>query len=418
MVSAYTALFGGFLLLGGRCGDLLGKRVVFIAGVSGFTAASLVCGVAPSDTVLIAGRAAQGLAAAFVAPATLALITTIFPQGAPRDRAMGIWGAVTGVSASLGVICGGVLADGPGWRWIFFINIPIGIALLVAAPRYLPNDARAAVRPRLDFAAAATATVGTLALVFAAAESAIHEVAGPRVLLPFAVAVVCFAAFIVQERRGGPAALVPLKLLRNRGVAAANVVAALVGSAMLAMFFFLSLYQQQVLHLSALETGLNYLPLTGLLMGASFVAAVLTGKFGVRVVLTAGCTAAAAGMVLLSGADADSSVFAAVIGPSLLLGPGLAFAFIGMTMAAVTGVPPDVAGLASGLANATRTAGGALGLAVISAVVTSQGHSVAGGITRAAAASDAISVGFVASAALMAVAGVAALVAFAPRAQQ
>ena len=410
VVSAYTVLFGGFLLLGGRCGDLLGKRKVFAAGVAIFTSASLVCGLAPTATVLVAGRAVQGLAAALVAPATLALIATIFPEGKPRDRAMALWGAVTGVSASVGVVAGGLLADGPGWRWIFFVNVPIGVALIAAVHRCLPPDARSATAGRFNIAGAAAVTAGSLGLIYAAVTSVDHGFSRVDTLLPLAAALLCLAFFAVHEVHAGSGALVPAELWRNRSVTAANLVSVLVGSAMLAMFFFMSIYQQQVLHLSAFDTGLNYLPLTGLLMAGSFAAPPLIARIGVRSVLGWGCGLACAGMLMLSRAEPAAGVFSNVIAPSCLVGPGLAFAFVAMTMAAVSGVRAEQAGLAAGLANATRTAGGALGLAVISAVVTS--HSDRPGTDAGAGA---IPTAFRLSAALMAAAAVCAVVAFGGR---
>lgn len=413
VVSAYTVLFGGFLLLGGRCGDLLGRRRTFMAGVLSFTAASLLCGAAPTGAVLIVGRAVQGLAAAFVAPATLASIAITFPEGAPRNRAMGIWGAVTGISASVGVVAGGLLVDGVGWRWIFFINVPIGLMLLAIAPRSLPHDEPTQSGAGFDAVGAASVTTGMLALVFAAVQSVGYGIGSFRALAPLGIAALSFAFFAAHEGRIATHPLVPRELLRNRSVAAANVVAVLVGSSMLAMFFLISLSQQQVHHLSALQTGVDYLPLTALLMICAFLAGPLVARLGVGGVVALGSGLATVGILLFS--LGGSRVFASIIGPSLVVGPGLALTFIPMTSAAVSGVRPDLAGLAAGLANATRTAGGSLGLAVVSALVASRAHALAGERTPAGALGGGISLGFLACAGLMGSAALCALVLFPSR---
>ena len=399
VVSAYVVLFGGCLLLGGRCADLLGMRRVFMTGIALFTLASLACGLTDSGTALVVSRAVQGLAAAFIAPAALGMLSSVFPDGPARARAMGIWGAVTGVSASLGVVAGGLLTTGPGWRWIFFVNLPIGLGLLLAAARWLPPGRGTRTLRDLDVRGAALVTASMLLLVFGASQSGGRGSGSAVWVTALVLGAVALAVFVRHEIRLGDRALIPVGLLRTGSVAAANLLAVLVGSGMLGMFFLLSLYQQEVLHLSALRTGLNYLPLTALLMVCAFAAPVLVQRIGLRAVLVIGCALASAGVVLMSMADPTSGVFVAVIGPSMIAAPGLALTFIPLTMAAVAGLEPAQAGVAAGLANATRTVGGALGLAGVSAVVASQ---------AGAGADAAIGRGFLVCAAFL---GVGALVA-------
>ena len=417
LVNAYTVLFGGFLLLGGRSADLLGARRVLLAGIGLFTAASLASGLAQSASFLVATRAAQGLAAAFIAPTTLALIATSFPQGPARNRALGIWGAVTGVSSSLGVMLGGVLTSGPGWRWIFFVNVPVGLLLLAVGPRVLAAPARRqSARGRVDVVGAGTSTAGLGLLAYGVAQTNVHGWQSTRTVALLLLAAGLLAYFLIHERWLAREPLVPLAIFRNRSVTAANVIAALVGAGLLAMFYFISLYQQQVLHLSAVEAGLSYLPLTAMLTAFAFLAPVLIPRIGVRYVLALGAAVASAGLLLLAQVDPDGGVWRDVVLPSLVVGPGLALTFIPVSIAAVSDVSPDQTGLASGLVTVTRTVGGALGLAAIATVAGRRTEDLRlAGRPAGSALTSGFTLGFTVSACLLAVAAVAALLLFRDR---
>lgn len=411
VISAYTVLFGGFLLLGGRSGDLFGKRRVFTLGVTLFAVASLLTGVANSAGLLTTGRALQGLSAAFVSPMTLALIAVTFPQGRARNRAFGVWGAVTGVSTSLGVVLGGVLTSGPGWRWIFLINLPIALLLLTGARRYLPADVARTRVIGFDIVGAFLVTAGSSIGVYGCVQTQSHPWNSARTLTLLLVAVTFLVAFILYELKVAANPLVTFGLFRNRSVAGANLVGAFVGAALLAMFYCLSLYEQQVLHYSALKTGLSYLPFTGMLTACAFIAPVLIPKIGMRLVILSGSLFAAAGLVLFSFGTSTGSLWMNVILPSLIVAPGLALTFIPMSMAAVTGVKEEEIGLASGMSNVTRTLGSALGLAVIAtfaAATTSDQLSAGKNLTDATSAG--YSLGFALCATLMASAACASLV--------
>lgn len=410
VVSAYTVLFGGFLLLGGRSGDLFGKRRVFIAGTALFAAASLVTGVATSAGLMTTGRALQGLSAAFVSPMTLAMIGATFPEGPARNRAFGVWGTTTGVSTSVGVILGGLLTSGPGWRWIFFINIPIALLLVAGAARYLPGDgARTSLRG-FDLFGAFLVTVGTATAVYACVQTQDHPWGSARTLSLLIAAAVLLIAFVAYEATLAKQPLMTFSIFKSRSVTGGNVVAAFVGAALLAMFYCLSLYEQQVLHYSALKTGLSYLPLTGMLTAFAFVAPALIPRIGIRAVIFLGSIIATAGLVVFAFSTPDGGLFRDVILPSLIVSPGLALTFIPMNMAAVTGVEPENMGFASGMVNVTRTLGSALGLAVIATLASSRtADRVAAGHPVVHATSDGFTFGFVLCACLMAGAAIASV---------
>lgn len=409
VVNAYGVLFGGFLLLGGRSGDLLGKRRVFQAGVALFTVASIICGLATQAGAMTTGRAMQGLAAAFVSPMTLATIASVFPEGRARNKAFGIWGMTSGLSASAGVALGGILTDGPGWRWIFGINVPVGLLLLWAARTYLPSDRKVERNTTFDAVGAATCSAGVGALVYACTRSSGGwGINGP--LVPLCIALALLVYFVLHERYLAKSPLVVLEVLHNRSVIGANTVAAFVGAAMISMFYFISLFEQQVLHYSPLKTGLSYLPLTAMLMACAFLAPVLIPRIGVRYVLLLGALIAGAGLVLFATAGADAGVWRAVILPSLVASPGLALTFIPMSVAAVSGVPENHMGFASGLTNVTRVLGGAIGLAVMATAAGSRtAELAANGVDPSIALAEGFSRGFIICAALMGCAGIAAL---------
>lgn len=413
IVNAYAVLFGGFLLLGGRVGDLVGKRRVFVSGVALFTVASFASGIASNAGILVSARAVQGFAAAFVSPMTLAIIATTFPEGAPRNKAFGVWGAITGISTSLGVTLGGVLTDSIGWRWIFFINIPVGLFIIIAALRYLNSDSGARTRGGFDAPGAFASTAGIGLLCYTFVQTNDHSWGSARTVVLLVVSVGLLAFFLVQEKWIAKEPLVPLTLFANRSVTGANIVAVLVGSGLLAMFYFISLYEQEVLHYSALKTGISYLPLTFTLTACAFLAPMLIPKVGIRWTLVLGCAVAVVGLVLFARVGAEGGLWSDVIGPSLVVSPGLALTFIPMTLAAVAGVAMSQTGVASGLVNSSRTAGSALGLAVIVTLATSRtNHLLSEGQDTANSLTGGFRLGFAISAGLMAAAAIASLLLF------
>jgi EmrB/QacA subfamily drug resistance transporter len=368
VVNAYMVTFGGFLLLGGRAGDLLGRRRVFLGGLALFALGSLASGLARDAGGLVGARAVQGLAAALVAPMTLALIASNFPKGKARDRAFALWGAAYGLSSALGLILGGLLVNGPGWRWIFLINVPIGAAVFVAALRCLPPDRPARRHERFDVVGAVTCTAGVGLLAYGALR------ASPVVV----AAVLLLGYFLIHETRLAREPLVSLSLFRERTLAGANLVTAMRGAAMFALFYFATLYQQQVLGYSALKTGLAYLPLTAILLVASGLGPALVARIGMRLVLLGGSLTAAAGLLWFSRITAGGSLWWSVIAPLLVVGAGFAIMVVPSTIAALTGVPAADTGVASALLNVSLQVGGALGLAAFSAAAGSLTAALAG----------------------------------------
>ena len=414
VVNAYLILFGGFLLLGGRVGDLLGRRRVFIWGVVAFTAASLGSGLAQNAGTLTVTRGLQGLAGAFVAPMTLAILNGVFPEGKPRDKAFGIWGGITGVAGSLGLVLGGLLGGGPTWRWLFYINIPIGIFMLLAAVRFMPDDRPQRTTGRaFDLVGAVTGTGGISLLCYAIAQVDQHPWGSGRTVSLLIGAAMVLAYFVVHEARIASQPLVPLNLFANRSVLGANVVSALCGCAMFATFYLATLYQQQVLHFSALKTGLGFIPLTVLLLCAAPVGPKLVAKIGMRPVIAIGAIVSAVGLGLFARISENGSLFTDVILPSIVLSVGFGVLFIPMTMAALNGVPEEQSGVASAMVNMTRFVGGSVGLAVISTLATTrtdhlleQGHPVLESLNSG------LQIGFAVAAGLMIVTMVAALALF------
>jgi EmrB/QacA subfamily drug resistance transporter len=381
--------------------------------VAVFTVASLASGLAQNADTLISTRAFQGFSAAFVSPMTLAIIATTFPEGKARNRAMAIWGAIAGISGSLGVTIGGLIAGGPGWRWIFFVNIPIGIFMLLAAPRYLAADRPARRHNSFDAVGAASVTAGIGLLAYAVSQVGQHPWGSARTIGLLIGSAALLAYFIVHETWVATEPLVPFSIFSNRSVSGANVMGVLVGASIFGMFFFFSLYLQQVLHYSALKTGLVYLPLTGSLMVFAAVAPALVPRIGVRYVLFIGALVAAAGMLLFARDTPTGGFGRDVLLPSLVAGPGLALTFVPMTIAAVAGIPSGMTGLASGLANVSRVVGGAVGLAVVTSVATTHtAHLLSTGHSAQSALSDGFRLGFLIGAGVMLGAAVAALVMF------
>jgi EmrB/QacA subfamily drug resistance transporter len=369
VVNAYTLFFGGFLLLGGRLSDLLGRRRMFIWGMVLFAAASLAGGFAQSDIWLIVARAVQGLGAAIVSPAALSIITTTFTEGAERNRALGVWGAVAGSGGAAGVLLGGILTETLGWEWVLFVNTPIGIAAALLAPRLL-GESRDARSPSFDFAGAISVTAGLALLVYTLVDANDAGWGSTQTLVLGAISVILLAGFLVIEaRRRYP--LMPFSIFRLRTLRGANVVGLLTGMSLFSMFFFISLYMQQVLGYEPLTAGLAYLPLALLIIVSAGVASQLVTRVGFKPILVAGMLLVTAGLVWFSQVSAPGGTYLGdILFPSLLAAVGLGFAFVPVTIASVTGTRPDEAGLASGLINTSQQVGGALGLAVLATVAT------------------------------------------------
>jgi EmrB/QacA subfamily drug resistance transporter len=372
VVNAYLITFGGFLLLGGRLGDLFGHRRLFLAGIGLFTVASLACGLATSQGVLVGARAIQGLGGAIVSAVALSLMMMLFTEPAERAKAMGIFGFVASGGGSIGVLLGGILTDALDWHWIFLVNVPIGVAVVALSLRLIPGERAVAVAQRLDVAGAVTVTASLMLAVYAIVNG--NEVGWVTVqtLGLLAIAAGLFATFLAIEARVS-SPLMPLGLFRLRNLAFSNVVGVLWAAAMFAWFFLSALYLQLVLGYSPLEVGLAFLP-GNLIMGVLSVAvsAKLVMRFGVRLPLAAGLAVAAVGLLLFARAPVDGNFVVDVLPSMLLLGMGAGIAFNPVLLAAMSDVAPTEAGLASGIVNTAFMMGGALGLAVLASVAASR----------------------------------------------
>jgi EmrB/QacA subfamily drug resistance transporter len=408
VLSAYALTFGGFLLLGGRAADLLGRRRVFMCGVVLFTLASLACGLSNSEGQLIAARAVQGLGAAILSPSALSIISTTFQEGSERNKALGIWGAMGGSGAAVGVLMGGVLTKWLGWEWIFFVNVPIGAVVLLLT-RGVVRESRAETESRrFDAAGAVLITSSLVLLVLALTRANNVGWASAETLGVFAASAVLFIAFLAVELRSR-APLVPLGIfLRLRTLTGANVVGFLLGGLTFAMFFMLSLYMQQVLGLSALQAGAGYLAVALTAIASSGVAQAIVTRIGVKPALAFGLVRMTLGNVWFTRVSADGSYWVDLLPGFFLIGVGLGFSFVPVSIAALAGVAPHEAGLASGLINTTQQIGGALGVAVFSTVSTTRtdhllhsGHALKPSLTSGFSLAFWVAVGF-------AVAGVAA----------
>ncbi len=376
VVNAYTLTFGGFLLLGGRLADLLGRRRMFMLGLGLFSVASFAGGIAQSEGWLLAARAVQGLGAAIVSPAALSIITTTFAEGSERNRALGIWGAVAGAGGAAGVLLGGILTSGLSWRWVLFVNVPIGIAAAASAPRVLRESRSEDGATNLDLPGAVTVTAGLSLLVYAIVDAVNAGWGSSTTLLKIAGAMVLLVAFLIIERRQRHP-LMPFSIFRLRTLRGANIVGLLIGMSLFSMFFFISLYLQNVLHYSPIKTGVSYLPLAvGIILSAGAASQLVT-RFGFKPPLIAGLLLIAAGLLWFSQVPGTGGSFAAdVLGPSILAAVGLGLAFVPVTIAAVTGTEPQEAGLASGLINTSQQVGGALGLAILATIANSHTQSL------------------------------------------
>jgi EmrB/QacA subfamily drug resistance transporter len=371
VVNAYALALGGLLLLGGRAGDLLGRRRMFVAGLLLFSAASLVGGFATSPAWLLAARAVQGAGGAIVAPTALALIATTFPEGRPRNRAMGVYSAMSAAGSVLGLIAGGLLVTYASWRWVLFVNVPIGIAAAFGALAVLPVVPRRSGR-RFDLPGAVTGTAGLTALVYGltnvtSGQNGTSNWGDPKVAVSLAASVVLLAAFTIIEARSRHA-LLPLRLLRGRDRAGANLIMLVVGTALFGMFFFLSLYVQEVWGYSPLKTAMAFLPTTVVMVAGSFAASALITRIGARPLLLAGGAAMAGSLFWLSRVSEHGGYASGLLGPGLVVGVSFGLLVVPLMLVGLVGVPEADSGAAASLLNAGRQVGGSIGLAVLGTV--------------------------------------------------
>ena len=373
VISAYAIIFGGFLLLGGRLADVLGRRRLFVTGLLLFSSSSLLCGLAWSEGSLIAFRALQGLGGALLAPAALSILMTTFREGRDRNLALGIWGAASGSGGAAGVLLGGVLTSSLSWAWVFFINVPVGAAVLAVTP-WLLQESRSELRHRhFDVAGATSITAGLMLFVYALTRTSTSGWGDATTLAFLAASALLVAAFIAIELRS-KAPLLPLRIFRQRTLAAANAIAVIVGVAAFSQFFLLTLYTQQVLHYSAMQTGAGFVVTTLAIVVFSNVGQKLVTRFGIRPVLSSGLVLVAASLALLTQLPAHGHYFWDLFPAFLVSGVGMGFTFVPMTIAGLTGVAPADAGVASGLINTTRQIGGAVGLAAVSTIAAASVH--------------------------------------------
>ncbi len=389
VVNAYALTFGGLLLLGGRAGDILGRRRVFIGGVILFALASLAGGFATSQEWLLAARAVQGVGGAVVAPAALSLVTVTFPEGPPRNRAMGVYAAMSIGGAAVGLLAGGLLTTYLSWRWVLFVNVPIGLVVAALAPRVLAESER--LRGRFDLPGAITGALGLASLVYGLSEAAttpngVSHWGDTRVIAALSAAAVLLTTFVIIEARSSHA-LMPLRIFRNRDRSAANLIMLCVGTAMFGMFFFLTLFVQNVWQYSALRTGVAYLPMVGVIILMAGVSTQLVPRIGARPLLIAGTAIGAGGMFWLSRLSEHSTYVGGLLGPMLVTAAGLGMLFMPITLIALSRVPEHDAGLAASLPNVGQQVGGAIGLAVLGTVAwTAVANSIHSQVAAAAAA--------------------------------
>jgi EmrB/QacA subfamily drug resistance transporter len=370
VITAYAILFGGALLLGGRLADLLGRRRMFVAGLALFAASSLLCGIAWSEGSLIAFRAVQGLGGALLAPAALSLLMTTFAEGRERNLALGIYGAASGSGAAAGVLLGGLLTSYLSWSWIFFINVPVGIAAIALTPLLLQESRAGFAQRHFDFPGAASITAGLMLLVYALTRATSDGWGAPTTLALIGSAAVLVLAFIAIELRS-PSPLLPLRIFRSRTLSAANAAMAIVGAVAFSQFFVLTLYLQDVLHYSALQSGLAFSAFALTVVVVSNVAQVIVGRVGVRPALTAGLLISATSLAILTRLPVEGHYFWDLFPAFLLGGAGMGLSFVPVTIASLTGVERADAGVASGLINTSRQIGGAIGLAGASTIAAS-----------------------------------------------
>jgi EmrB/QacA subfamily drug resistance transporter len=371
VVNAYVIAFGGFLLLGGRAADLLGRRRVFMTGLLVVAVASLAAGFATDHAQLIAARAAQGLGAAIVSPSALSIVTTLFHDGAERNKALGAWGAVAGSAGAVGVLLGGILTESLGWEWVLWVNVPVSLIALAFTPGLVPESRSESTTRHFDAAGAVTVTAGLSVLAYALLDASSSGWGSTKIVTLLAVSVALLGAFVAIERRSR-APLVPFRIFRLRTLTGANVVGILLGASLFSMFFFISLYMQQVLGYSPIHAGLSYLPLALTIIVAAGLGGQLVTRFGFKPILAFGMLSVSLGLAWFSQVSVGGGFVSDILGPSLLAAVGLGFGFVTSTIAAVSGVKEREQGLASGLINTSQQIGGALGLAVLSTIATTR----------------------------------------------
>ncbi|HET8975221.1 MAG TPA: MFS transporter, partial [Solirubrobacterales bacterium] len=378
VVNGYLLTFGGFLLLGGRMADLLGRRRIFMVGLGIVAVASLAAGFASSEGQLIAARAGQGLGAAIISPAALSIVSVIFSDGAERNKALGAWGAVAGSGGAAGVLLGGVLTDGLGWEWVLWVNVPVALVVLALTPRLIPESRAESATRHFDMLGAVTVTAALSVLVYGIVDAEQAGWGSAQTIGLLGGSAVLFGLFYAIERRS-TAPLVPFGIFRKRTLTGANTVGLLVGASLLSMFFFITLYMQQVLGYSAIEAGFAYLPLSVAIILSAGIGSQLVTRVGFKPVLATGMLLIAAGLLWFSQISADGRFTSDILGPSLLAAVGLGFSFVSTTIAAVTGIGDNEQGLASGLINTSQQIGGAIGLAVLATVANSKTTEVMAG---------------------------------------
>jgi EmrB/QacA subfamily drug resistance transporter len=375
VITAYAITFGGFLLLGGRMADLLGRRLIFLIGLTLFTAASLICGFANSSGVLIGSRAVQGLGAAIISPAALSIVTTTFREGAERNKALGIWGALGGSGAAAGVLFGGILTKYLGWAWIFWVNVPVGVLVFALAVALVPESKADLGHHRFDAAGAVTVTGGLALLVYAISKAPDVGWGSARTIVLLILSIAILGVFaLIETRSRSP--LMPFRIFRLRTLAAANVVGFLLGAVIFANFFVLTLYVQQVLGWSALKTGVTFLATAGTTVIWAGVAQALTTRFGPRPVIVIGMLVLVAALGWYTQIPVGGHYWPDLLPAYLVFALGLAFSFVPVSIAAFLQVEPQEAGLASGLLNTSQQVGGAIGVAVAATIFTTQATSL------------------------------------------
>jgi EmrB/QacA subfamily drug resistance transporter len=373
VLSGYLLTYGGFMLLGGRAADLIGRRQLLVAGTSVFAVSSLAGGLAGSEGMLVGARLAQGLGAAMMMPAALSILTTSFHEGSDRNTALGVWGALAGLASALGVFLGGVLSEGPGWRWVFFVNLPVCALILGATYRLISGDRRRAGLANFDTVGAILLTAGMLLLVYALVRAPDVGWGNAQTIGGLAGAAALLAGFVVNERRH-PNPLFPFSIFRINGLAAADATQVAAMAGFYSMFFFITLYMQTVLGYSQIQAGSAYIPVTFGVAISSGISSQLFARIGTRPIIVAGALLGAGGLYWLSRIPVHGSYLTDLLPGLMIMSFGLGAVFVGVTTAANAGVPPDKAGLAAALVNASTWIGGALGIAVFSALSTSRAH--------------------------------------------
>ena len=410
VVNAYTLTFAGFLMLAGRATDLLPRRQVFLVGVALFAAASLGCAVADGQSVLIGARAIQGFGAAVISAASLAIVTGSFKEGAERNRALGLWAAMGGIGGSAGALLGGALTQAFDWPAVFVINIPVGIAVLLVGRRVIPHEDAIAQERKLDVPGAVLISGGLTAIVYGIVRTDTLGWGSLGVLAPLALGIVLLGLFALVEGKLASDPLIPLDVFKMPALRAANLVVALLFAGMFGMWYFVSLYLQEVKGEDALLAGVSFLPMTLLVFAGSATAPRLVARFGVRTTLALGMSLATIGFLVLATAEASSSYFVAILPGGMLTALGTGWSLVPATIVAVKGVPPAQNGLASGVVNTSRLVGGTLGLAVLTTIATSHtNHLLAGGTNPLDAASSGYRIAFLVGAGLAFAGGVAAV---------